>query len=77
MLEVLRGEGLVSQDLGFWHSHKGSCGNFNGLVGVHTGREQGLGHAKNGVSMRCLNKVVNNKLDNRSEDKDLKIISRV
>lgn len=41
---------------------------------THTGREPSLGHAEIGVSVRYPNKVINRKLDNGSEDKDLKAI---
>lgn len=45
------------------------------IGGGHPGRGAGSGLLRFGISVRYPNKVVNRKLDNGSEDKDLKVIS--
>lgn len=46
-----------------------------GGSGQHTGRGPGVGHSETGASVRHPNKVVNRKLDNGCDNKDLKVIS--
>lgn len=77
-LEVLGGKGRqVSQDSGFWHSQRVEAlmGGWGGGSGQHPGRGPGVGHSETGESVRYPHQVVNRKLDNGSENKDLKVIS--